>query len=45
MIDIKQLTDKDIGRWVKYTGNAGEEAFGRIKSWGDIRINAFVFVI
>lgn len=41
MIDIKQLTEKDIGRWVKYTGSAGEEAFGRIKSWGDI----FIFVV
>ncbi len=41
MIDIRQLTEKDIGRWVKYTGNAGEEAFGRIKTWNNI----FIFVV
>jgi hypothetical protein len=41
VIDIRQLTEKDIGRWVKYTGNAGEEAFGRIKTWNNI----FIFVV
>jgi len=41
VINIKELTEKDIGCWVKYTGSTGEEAFGRIKSWGDI----FIFVV
>lgn len=41
MIDIKQLTNEDIGRWVVYTPTAGDPEKGRIKSWND----KFVFVV
>jgi hypothetical protein len=33
MIDIRQLTDKDIGREVFYTNGAGNKEFGKLKSW------------
>ncbi len=35
MIDIKNLTEKDIGRRVKCTMYKGIENFGRIKTWDD----------
>ena len=38
MIDLKKLTDSDIGRWVEYW--PGKEK-GRIKSWN----TRFVFVV
>ena len=42
MIDIKKLTEKDIGKWVIYTGYLyGEREKGRIKSWND----KFIFVV
>ena len=40
MIDISKLTEKDIGRWGKYTDFSKTE-IGKIKSW-----NAkFIFVV
>ena len=39
MIDIKNITQKDIGKWVKYIGNPEEK--GRIKSYN----SKFVFVV
>ena len=41
MIDIKQLTDKDIGKEVFYTNGVGGKEFGRLKSWNDI----WIFVV
>ena len=41
MINIAELTKKDIGRWVLYEGHAGEEEKGRIKSWND----KYIFVV
>lgn len=41
MIDIKDLTIADVGRWVVYTGNAGEIERGKIKSWN----NSTIFVV
>ncbi len=41
MVDIKKLTEKDRGRWVKYTAQHGAEEFGRIKSWNE----KYVFVV
>lgn len=38
MVDLKELTDEDIGQWVEYW--PGKEK-GRIKSWN----NSFVFVV
>ncbi len=40
MIDINELTDSDVGRWVKYQAPHGAVEMGRIKSWND----KFVFV-
>lgn len=41
MINIKQLTKEDIGRWVIYhDGNKPEEK-GMIKSWND----TYIFVV
>jgi len=34
-INPKMLTEKDVGRWVMYHGNAGEKEKGRIKTWDD----------
>jgi len=34
MIDITNLTEKDIGKWVVYT-SFGEKEKGRLKSWND----------
>lgn len=41
MIDIKGLTEKDVGRWVVYTGGFGSSEKGRIKSWND----KYIFVV
>lgn len=41
MINIKELKPEDNGRWVEYTGGAGEQERGRIKSWND----QYVFVV
>ena len=40
IIDIDQLTNDDVGRWVLY-GDGFKEEYGRIKSWND----KFVFVV
>ena len=42
MIDIRKLTEEDIGRWVSYTGNFdGTIEKGKIKSWN----NKYIFVV
>ena len=42
MIDIKQLTESDKGRWVYYTDSFdGSKQYGRLKSWND----KYVFVV
>ena len=41
MIDIKKLSKKDIGKWVRYTAHHGETEDGKIKSWND----KFIFVV
>ena len=41
MIDIAQLDNKDIGRWVWYTPGKGDKEKGRIKSWN----SHFIFVV
>lgn len=42
MVDIKKLTEKDIGEWVSYTGHFdGTIEKGEIKSWN----NKYVFVV
>lgn len=41
MINIRNLTDEDVGRWVVYTDGAGEDQLGRIKSWNDM----WIFVV
>lgn len=41
VVDISELTSKDIGRWVTYTPSQGKGDEGRIKSWND----KFVFVV
>ncbi len=41
MIDIATLTEKDKGRWVEYTGGAGEKECGKLKSWND----TYIFVV
>lgn len=41
MIDIAQLTEEDVGRWVTYTGGAGETEKGKLKSWND----QFIFIV
>ena len=33
MINIRQLSDKDIGRYVFYTNSVGNQEIGRLKSW------------
>jgi hypothetical protein len=38
MIDIAQLREADIGKWVEYKGGAGETERGRIKSWNNHNI-------
>ena len=39
---MKTLSEKDIGRWVVYTGGAGETERGRIKSFDNERQKAWV---
>ena len=41
MIDIAELREEDIGRWVLYQGGVGEKEKGRLKSWND----EFIFVV
>ena len=41
MIDISQLQQKDIGKWVRYTAHHGAIEDGRIKSWNE----KFIFVV
>ena len=41
MIKIKDLKKEDVGKWVEYTGGAGEKEKGKIKSWN----NKFIFVV
>lgn len=41
MINIKKLTKEDVGRWIEYTGGAGEKEQGRLRSWND----DYVFVV
>jgi hypothetical protein len=42
MIDIKKLTKKDIGHWVKYTRPYSlTREKGKIKSWN----NKYIFVV
>ena len=41
MIDIAQLREENIGDWVEYNGNAGEQERGRIKGWN----NSNIFVV
>ena len=41
MIDIAQLTLKDIGRWVWYTPGHGDKEKGKLKSWN----SHFIFVV
>jgi putative NIF3 family GTP cyclohydrolase 1 type 2 len=42
MINIEELTQKDIGRWVEYnTGLPIETETGRVKSWND----TYIFVV
>ena len=40
-IDIKELTENDVGRWVQYQDSKDGREIGRIKSWNEI----FVFVV
>lgn len=40
MIDIKKLTQKDIGKWVVYHG-CNRDEYGKIKSFSD----KYVFVV
>lgn len=39
---IKELTDRDLGRWIYYEGGAGERENGRIKSFNNETRIAFV---
>jgi len=41
MINIKELTSKDVGRWVSYIPAYGNIEHGRIKSWND----KYIFVV
>lgn len=42
MIRIEELTEKDVGRWVKWKDpNGFGEEIGRIKSWND----RYIFVV
>lgn len=44
MIDLLELTKKDIGRWVEYHDShwsGGKAEKGRIKSWND----KFIFIV
>jgi len=41
MIDLKKLSDKDIGKWVWYVTPHGDVEIGKLKCWND----KFVFVV
>lgn len=41
MIEISELTSKDIGRWATYTPSAGPSERGRIKDWN----GTYIFVV
>lgn len=41
MISVSNLRSEDRGRWVEYTGGAGEKERGRLKSWNQ----HFIFVV
>lgn len=41
MINIEQLTDQDIGRWVEYHSYPANVERGRIKSWNE----KWIFVV
>lgn len=41
MIEIKELTKKDIGQWVSYKRFDGSFESGKIKSWN----SDFIFVV
>lgn len=41
MINIANLKTEHIGRFVRYSGVAGEREDGRLKSWND----RFIFVV
>ena len=41
MINIKELDERDRGRWVKYEDSVGKTERGRIKSWND----KYIFVV
>jgi len=41
MINIEDLKEEDVGRWVVYTDGTKEEQSGRIKRWNDI----WIFVV
>lgn len=41
MIEIKGLTQEDIGQWVEYTPAVGKKQKGRIKSWNE----EYIFVV
>lgn len=40
-MNIKKLTDKDVGKWVAYIPSYGTKKKGRIKSWND----EYIFVV
>ena len=41
MINIKELTKADVGRWVEYQNSYGQIEKGKIKSWN----NKYIFVV
>jgi len=42
MVDIKELTEEDIGKWVSYTRHSsGGKEVGKIKSWND----KYIFIV
>ena len=41
MINIPELNNNDVGRWVVYTPDYGDSEKGRIKSWNE----KYIFVV
>ena len=41
MINVQELSHRDIGRWVEYEDAVGRKEKGRIKSWN----NKWIFVV
>ena len=41
LIQINNLTEKDVGRWVTYVDGVGKKEEGKLKSWND----TFIFVV